>query len=99
MSPWFRRSKRAEWLACQQLVELVTDYLEEALAPDLLEAFQEHISDCGNCAEYLRQMRRTIELERLAADEGVWVESSGPVTVAPPMLDELLVAFRAQHPH
>lgn len=99
MIRWFRRRKRTEWLACQELVELVTDYLEGELDPDLLEAFHEHISDCGNCAEYLLQMRRTIELERLAGVQGAWLEGSALEVGAPPMLDDLLAAFRARHPH
>ncbi len=98
MTRWFRRRKRTEWLACQELVELVTDYLEGALTPDLLQAFHDHISDCGNCAEYLRQMRRTIELEGLAGAEVRWVEESARETVASPMLDDLLAEFRARHP-
>ena len=98
MMRWFRRRKRAEWLACQELVELVTDYLEGALTPDLLEAFRTHISECGNCAEYLHQMRRTIDLGRLTGAEGGEVTDVPPDPAASPMLDDLLAEFRARHP-
>ena len=51
-----------EALACQELVELVTDYLEGALAPGELQRFEGHIAGCGNCRRYLVQLRATIEL-------------------------------------
>lgn len=93
-----RRWRRTEALACQQLVELVTDYLEDALSPDLLEAFRDHIDRCGNCTEYLHQMRRTIELERGVGAEDAWPEVSRLAAGAPPMLEDLLAEFRARHP-
>ena len=49
-------------LGCQELVELVTDYLEQALQPAELRRFEEHIAGCGNCTRYLEQLRATIEL-------------------------------------
>ncbi len=49
-------------LSCQELVELVTDYLEAALPPEERERFEQHLDECGNCREYLAQMRTTIEL-------------------------------------
>ena len=49
-----------EDLSCQELVELVTDYLEGALPPDLHERFDQHIAHCTGCQAYLAQMRATI---------------------------------------
>jgi predicted anti-sigma-YlaC factor YlaD len=49
-------------LGCQELVELVTDYLEQALEPAQLRRFEEHIAGCGNCTLYLEQLRETIRL-------------------------------------
>ena len=39
-------------LNCQEVVELVTDYLEQALLPETQEQFEEHIEKCPGC-EYL----------------------------------------------
>ena len=47
-------------LSCQELVELVTDYLEGALDTALRRRFEEHIAHCADCAEYLEQLRQTI---------------------------------------
>jgi predicted anti-sigma-YlaC factor YlaD len=49
-------------LACYELVELVTDYLEERLASDDRRRFDEHLATCGPCRRYLEQMRTTIGL-------------------------------------
>jgi anti-sigma factor RsiW len=49
-----------EELSCQELVELVTDYLEGALPPELHERFERHIAHCSGCQAYLEQMHATI---------------------------------------
>jgi anti-sigma factor RsiW len=50
-----------EELSCQELVELVTDYLEGALPSELHERFERHIAHCSGCQTYLEQMRATIQ--------------------------------------
>jgi MFS family permease len=47
-------------LACKELVELVTDYLDGVLPPDLNDKFQQHLKGCGGCGEYVRQIGLTI---------------------------------------
>ena len=49
-------------LACIDVVELVTAYVEDALAPGDRERFEEHLVFCGGCESYLEQMRTTIRL-------------------------------------
>ena len=49
-------------LACQQAVELVTDYLEGALSRRARRRFETHLAGCPHCTEYLAQMRETIRL-------------------------------------
>jgi anti-sigma factor RsiW len=51
-----------EALSCQELVELVTDYLEGALDERDRRAFDAHLAACDGCTEYLEQMRTTIRL-------------------------------------
>jgi anti-sigma factor RsiW len=55
-------STSIEQLSCQELVELVTDYLEGALPEAERASFEHHIEGCRGCHEYVRQMRQTIEL-------------------------------------
>lgn len=49
-------------IACQQLVELVTDYFEESLPPRQRELLEEHLQGCSGCRNYIEQMRQTIRL-------------------------------------
>ena len=51
-----------EALSCQELVELITDYLEGVLDERDLRAFEGHLADCDGCTEYLNQMRTTIRI-------------------------------------
>jgi len=47
-------------LVCQQVVELVSDYLEGALPRRERRRFEAHLRKCPNCSAYLEQMRATI---------------------------------------
>ncbi len=58
--PRWRVRRRS--LACQQVVEMVTDYLEGALAPGDRDRFEAHLAGCPHCTEYLAQMRETIRV-------------------------------------
>jgi anti-sigma factor RsiW len=59
-------SEALQPMTCQELVELVTDYLEGALSPLDAERFEEHIELCPMCQVHLEQLRVTIrELGRL----------------------------------
>jgi anti-sigma factor RsiW len=53
---------RKDELVCQQVVELVSDYLEDALPRSERRRFERHLAGCEHCAEYLEQMRATIAL-------------------------------------
>jgi anti-sigma factor RsiW len=56
-------------LVCQQAVELVTDYLEDALSRRDRRRFEFHLTGCPHCTEYLAQMRATIRLAGTIAPE------------------------------
>ena len=69
----FRRRRRDQGpeIICQQWVEMVTDYLEGMLPPDLQEAADRHLAACPHCREYLEQVRRTIAVSRQLREEDV----------------------------
>lgn len=56
-------------LTCQEIVELVTDYLEGALPPTEFARFEEHLSVCVGCTRYVEQMRLIISTERRLTEE------------------------------
>jgi len=47
-------------LTCKELVELVTDHLEDKLSCEDERIFSEHLALCEGCNAYLQQMRITI---------------------------------------
>jgi anti-sigma factor RsiW len=49
-------------LTCRELVELVTEYLEDVLPADERERFEAHLADCEGCEAYVEQIRATIDL-------------------------------------
>ena len=49
-----------EELACNEFVEIVTDYLEDALDPQRRQRFDAHIAECEGCEVYLEQIRTTV---------------------------------------
>jgi len=70
--------------SCQELVELVTDYLEEALTPYERASFEAHLATCTGCRNYVGQIKATVRaIERLP--------DSPP---APEVRDSLLDMFR-----
>jgi len=49
-----------EEMVCRELVEVVTDYLEERLSDLDRARFERHLAECPYCVAYLDQMRQTI---------------------------------------
>jgi anti-sigma factor RsiW len=47
-------------LNCDELVELVTDYVEGALDDETLRRVEDHLTGCDGCTSYVDQMRQTI---------------------------------------
>jgi anti-sigma factor RsiW len=71
-------------MACVELVEVVTEYLEGTLPEADRQRFEAHLAECPYCVEYLAQFRQTIEASgQLALD-----------SLAPGKREELLEAFR-----
>lgn len=73
--------RKSNSIVCRQAVELVTDYLEDALPASDRARFEAHLADCPHCTEYLAQIRATIvvmgEVEPEALDPRVQDELVG----------------------
>jgi anti-sigma factor RsiW len=69
-------------LSCQELVELVTDYLEGALPEELHARFEEHIAHCTGCSTYVEQMRLTIAATGTLTREAISPESERALLTA-----------------
>ncbi len=62
MSSTSRRVRRRRAVVCQQLVELVDDYLSGDLDEAVREAVELHLAGCGDCAGYVAQVRTMLTL-------------------------------------
>jgi predicted anti-sigma-YlaC factor YlaD len=71
-------------LPCQELVELVTDYLENRLPAVERLRFEAHLQQCSGCRTYLEQMRQTLRALGRLTDE----------TIPPEAKARLLGVFR-----
>jgi anti-sigma factor RsiW len=49
-------------MTCQELVELVTEYLEGALPEGDGARFETHLATCVHCVNYLEQVRITVRV-------------------------------------
>jgi anti-sigma factor RsiW len=85
----FRR-RRTPDLACIELVELVTDYIEGVLSDEQRRRVEEHLAACDGCDEYMAEIVTTITLTgRLTVTD---VE-----TMHPEARESLMAAFRESY--
>ena len=76
-------------MPCRELVELVTDYLEDRLSPLDRVRFEAHLAACEACRTYLDQVRQTVRtLGRLPEE-----------SLSPETRKALLAAFRGFSRH
>jgi anti-sigma factor RsiW len=76
--------RQDKMLTCQEMVELVTDYLEDRMEDSTRARFEEHVAECDACTLYIEQMRQTIvALGRIPAE-----------SISSEAEEELLAAFR-----
>lgn len=80
-------SADVEAMTCREFVEEVTEYLEGGLSEARRAELHAHIDECGGCAAYLDQMRRTVVALRQLGDE----------LSSPAAREAALAAFRSHH--
>jgi anti-sigma factor RsiW len=73
-------------IACNEVVELATDYLEGELTDPLLSLLESHMTECDGCTEYVDQLRHTVRALRAIPE----ARRSEPAN-----LDELKRIFRS----
>jgi hypothetical protein len=71
-------------LTCQEIVNLVTEYLEDSMNPQLRVSFEKHVTICPACRAFLSQMRETIRISGQIRSE----------SLSPQTRDALLETFR-----
>lgn len=64
MEPDVTKIRRALRITCADALELMTEFLEEALQPGDRERLEHHLDGCEACAVYLDQLRKTVTVVR-----------------------------------
>lgn len=72
---------------CREMVELMTDYLEDAMSTETRERFERHLAGCDGCSNYLGQLREVIRATGMITVDQIPAERKS----------ELLNAFRDWH--
>lgn len=73
-----------EDVTCRDLVEKITDYLEDALSDEEVAKLRAHLTSCDGCQAHLDQMRATVRL----------LESLRAPKLAPPVEEALVRSYR-----
>jgi predicted anti-sigma-YlaC factor YlaD len=79
-------SRRRRAIVCQQLVEMVNDYLQGDLDPTGRENVEAHLAVCGHCTGYVDQVKRMLAL----------TATLDPEPVPEALLEALTEQFRAR---
>ena len=71
--------------SCQEMIEVVTSYLDNALPPEEQQRFEHHLSYCAGCNTYVDQIRETIrQTGRVPREE----------SLPPALREEIVAQFR-----
>jgi anti-sigma factor RsiW len=71
-------------MSCRELVAVITDYIEGAMAADDRLRFEAHLEQCPYCVNYVEQIRATVDALGQLSEE----------SIAPGARAGLLEAFR-----
>jgi predicted anti-sigma-YlaC factor YlaD len=75
-------------LPCNVFVEMVTDYLDGAIPPELRARLEHHLAFCDGCRSVLAQIERVVQLTGRLTEDDVEALPDG-------QRDEIMAAFRA----
>jgi anti-sigma factor RsiW len=73
-------------MVCASGVDLITEYLEDALGPDVRAAIESHLAGCERCTAFVRSFRETPRIVRQAT-----------LGTPPVGLEESLMEFLRRH--
>jgi anti-sigma factor RsiW len=54
-------------MKCRELIEIIDDYLDDALAPDIAQELERHLEECAPCRAYIATYRKTSRIGAVAA--------------------------------
>ena len=79
-------------ITCEHLLDFLTDYVENTLAPDERARFDEHLAVCPECIDYLHNFETTLRACQCSCGQ-TSVEGAPPI---PESLVQAILAARRQ---
>ena len=80
-----RRRARRDHMMCDDITDLILDYLTEALPPGTALEFEEHMRMCPDCVAFLNTYKKTVQVTRSLRYEDI-----------PPAMEKRVRQFLAQ---
>ena len=78
---------------CKQISDLVFDYLNDKLRPDVRREFQQHLRICPDCVHFLNTYKKTVSVTGTVRPEEI------PAKVKDNILDFLRKRMRKSSTH
>lgn len=69
---------------CGRVFELLSEYLDQELAPATCEELEEHLRGCPQCIQFVQSLKRSVQL----------CHHYGDCRTAPPVDPEVMAGFR-----
>jgi anti-sigma factor RsiW len=76
-------------VTCRELADFIDGYLSGDMAADMRRVFEDHLSLCGNCREYLAGYERSVALGHRAFEDD---DAIVPRTVPDELVQAILSA-------
>ncbi len=69
-----RTQSRQADRTCQQITDLILDYITGELHPDTAAEFEEHLGICPDCVAFMNTYKKTVEVTRSLPCEDIPAE-------------------------
>jgi hypothetical protein len=66
-----QHSSGPEKLTCQQVTDILVDYVTEEMAPTLRAVFEAHLHSCADCLAFLNTYKETVRATRTVRAEDI----------------------------
>ncbi len=62
MSIFQGQSKSMDMVTCRQVIDLLSDYINDEISPEDKRLLEKHFEGCKNCEAFLKTLRQSINL-------------------------------------
>ncbi|PLX41425.1 MAG: hypothetical protein C0608_05680 [Deltaproteobacteria bacterium] len=56
-------------LSCKEILEKLSEYIDEELDPSMCDEIDEHMGDCPPCVAFMNTLKKTVKLYNTSGDE------------------------------